>query len=128
MSGVRTALAALTLMLAVPATALAVPQLQVVTPLSSDYNVGDINAPSATVRLTEATASDTFVPVTSSDPTTVTVAGGGVTVPTAASSAPILITCIQQGAATLHASLGVENQDATVRCLTAGAPVVRLDS
>src|SRR5437588_10105988 len=122
MSGVRTALAALTLMLAVPATALAVPQLQVVTPLSSDYSVGDINAPSATVRLTEATASDTFVPVTSSEPTTVTVAGGGVTVPVAASSAPTLLTCIQQVAATVHASLGVDDQDAPGAWLHVGAP------
>jgi cysteine-rich repeat protein len=59
------------------------------------------------VQLSSAVASDTFVPVTSSDPSSLVVVGGGVTVPAGQSSAPILVDGVLQSAGvTLTATLG----------------------
>jgi cysteine-rich repeat protein len=59
------------------------------------------------VTLSNAPTTDTFVAVTSGDPTKLTVVGGGVTITAGTTSAPLLLNGIAQSASvTLSASLG----------------------
>ena len=58
-------------------------------------DVGTIPTP-LEVTLSSIVASQTFVPITSNDETSVTVAGGGVTVPAGSSSAPVVLSGLQQ--------------------------------
>lgn len=64
-----------------------------------------------TVRLTMPVATDTFIPITSSDDTKVTVTGGGVTIAAGATSAPILLSGLAQATSvTLTATLASQSQ------------------
>ena len=82
------------------------------SPAQSFAKLGQTGVPTypeaLSVQLSSAVASDTFVPVTSSDPTSLVVVGGGVTVPAGQSSAPILVDgLLQATSVTLSATLGV---------------------
>ena len=79
-----------------------------------------------TVQLSRVAAADTFVAVTPSDPASLTVQGGGVTVPAGHTSAPVLVDGLQGSpGVTLTATLGAWTQTASVRVLgTASAPTV----
>lgn len=96
-------------------------------PVSSDYHEGAASIPGPTVTVLEdggAVSSDTVVSVTSSD-AAVAVGGGGVTVPSGQTSADVQITCASQGSGTLTATLSTMSVTADVRCLAAGAPIMR---
>ncbi len=72
------------------------------------------------VRLTSAATADTFVAVTSADPLSLTVVGGGVTVLAGQSSAPLQLNGLQQAASvTLTATLDTKVATATVRVVGA---------
>jgi hypothetical protein len=72
------------------------------------------------VTLAGPSIGDTFVTVSSSDPTSVGVAGGGVTIPSGASSAPVFLDGLQQSpAVTLTASLMAVDLYADVRVVDA---------
>ena len=68
-----------------------------------------------TVNLTGPAAGDTFVAVVSGDPTTVTVSGGGATVPNGQTSGTFTMNALQVGGpVTLTADLGLEETTDTV--------------
>jgi hypothetical protein len=76
-----------------------------------------------TVQLTRAPTTATTVTITSSDPTALTVVGGGVTVAAGATSAPVLVTGIAPSVdVTLTATLGSDSLPAHVRVLGLEAP------
>jgi hypothetical protein len=82
------------------------------TDLTTDADIcqGVTDDPAGTVTLSSPVATDTFVAVTSGDATTITITGGGATVPAFSTSAAVLLNGIAQGGpVTLTASLnGVE--------------------
>src|SRR5689334_2926362 len=65
---------------------------------ASTLPVGSVDVPAATLHLTAAASADTFVSVVSSNAGAVMVTGGGVTVMSGQSSAPVLVTVIEAGA------------------------------
>ncbi len=69
-------------------------KLSAFSPALSYLDVGQTGAPTyptpLTVKLSSAVASDTFVAVTSSDPASLAVVGGGVTILAGQTSAPLL--------------------------------------
>src|SRR5262249_8079004 len=71
------------------------PTLNAFGPPLTFADLGQTGAPTyptpLTVQLNAAPANDTFVGITSSDPTSVTVTGGGVVIPAGQTSAPVLI-------------------------------------
>jgi cysteine-rich repeat protein len=71
-------------------------------PSPSFISVGQLASPTGptplTVQLNHAVATSTFVTVTSGDPTSLTVVGGGVTVPAGQASAPVLFNGLVQSA------------------------------
>ncbi len=100
------------------------PRLTVFNVPSSFTRVGDANAPTIptplAVQLTSAATADTFVAITSGDPTSLTIVGGGATVLTGQTSANVLVNGLLQSASvTLTASLGGVMQTATVRVVGA---------
>ncbi|MFT3766682.1 MAG: DUF4215 domain-containing protein [Minicystis sp.] len=99
-------------------------------PALSYTDVGQMGTPTfptaLTVQLSNAPATDTFVTVTSGDMNSLTVMGGGVTVPAGQTSAPVLVTGVAQAASvTLTAQLGTTMLTANVRVLGAAEqPVI----
>ncbi len=70
------------------------------------------------MQLSNAPAADTFVAITSGDPTSLTVVGGGVTVPAGQATAPVLVNGLAQSmSVTLTATLGAMMQTANVRVI-----------
>jgi len=99
------------------------PSLSAFGPALSYVRVGDTGSatfPTAlAVTLASATVSDTFVAITSSAPSSLTVVGGGVTVLAGQTGAQVLVNGIlQSSAVTLTATLGT-SLPATVRVLGA---------
>lgn len=73
-----------------------------------------------TVTLSNAPTTDTFVTVTSADPTSLTVVGGGVTIPAGATSAPVMLDGLVQAASVkLTATLATTTLEANVRVIGA---------
>jgi cysteine-rich repeat protein len=71
-----------------------------------------------TVKLSAPVATDTFVTVTSGDPTSLAVVGGGVTVPAGQTSAPVLLDGLKQAlSVTLTATYNLVSKTADVRVL-----------
>lgn len=90
------------------------PRIVGFSPALSYVDVGQSGVPTIptplTVQLARPATADTFVAVTSGDPASLTVVGGGVTVPAGTSSAPVLVDGLAQAAdvtltATLDATL-----------------------
>ena len=112
---------------------LGAPALAGFAPATSFVDVGQTGAPTVptplTVQLTNAPAADTFVAITSGDPTSLTVVGGGVTVLAGTTSAPVLVNGLAQSAGvTLTATLGASSLQASVRVVGAAEqPDRRLD-
>jgi hypothetical protein len=106
------------------------PSLAAFGPASSFLDVGQMMAstvPTAlTLTLSNAPSADTFVPVTSSSPSSLTIVDGGVSVPAGATSAPVLLNGLQQANdVTLSATLGVTTLMAHVRVIGASEqPVI----
>nr|HEX4314614.1 lamin tail domain-containing protein [Kofleriaceae bacterium] len=106
--------------------ALGPPSLSALAPGQSFIRVGDAAGPSfpagseLTVKLTSPAQGDTTVTVTSSDPS-VTIVGGGVTVPNGQTSAQVQLSgTTQLAAVTITAKLGTGTpQTATIRVLGA---------
>lgn len=69
-------------------------------------SVGQLDFPVGSVQLNRAPDSATFVPVTSSNESAVTVDGGGATVPAGQQSATVFADMVGEGEATLTATLG----------------------
>jgi large repetitive protein len=100
------------------------PVLDGFAPAQSFTDVGQVGTSTfptpLTVQLTSAPATDTFVAITSGDPTSLTVVGGGVTVLAGQTSAPVLVNGLAQSAGvTLTATLGAASLPASVRVLGA---------
>ena len=100
--------------------ALGDPVLVDLAPALSFVNVGDSGVATGPdtveVVLSHAVTADTFVAVTSSDDTSLTVVGGGVTVTAGTQRATVLVNGLQQAASvTLTASLDGNDQTAEVR-------------
>lgn len=71
-----------------------------------------------TSRLAVSVNTDTFVSINSSDPASLIVAGGGVTIPAGQTSAPVLVSGLAQTlAVTLTATLGTSSRTANVRVI-----------
>ncbi len=94
----------------------ATPQLasvEVAAPTALPEGANDV--PGATVQLTAAATADTFVTVTSGDPTALVVTGGGVTVPAAQTSASVVVSVLRADASvTLAVTLGTQTLEATL--------------
>lgn len=75
-----------------------------------------------TVTLSEAAPSDTYVMITSSDPSLLSVVNGGVTVPTGMTSATVLVYSYAVGTVTVTGFLGDTESTATIR-IVATIPV-----
>lgn len=93
-------------------------------PALSFADVNQVGAPTyptpLTVTVSGAAPSDTFVAITSSDPLSLTIPGGGVTIPAGSSSAPVLVDGLQKALlVTLTATLGTASLPANVRVLDA---------
>ena len=92
-------------------------------PANSAVGVGETNTttiPVLALTLTRAPASDTWVPITSADPTSLTVQGGGVTILAGQTTANVLVNGLAQSAGVmLSASLNSSTQQATVRVVGA---------
>jgi cysteine-rich repeat protein len=73
-----------------------------------------------TVSLSSPTGSDVFVAVTSSDPLSVDVVGGGVLIPAGQQTAPVLLDALAAGSVTLTASYLGTDLTADVEVLPAG--------
>jgi cysteine-rich repeat protein len=91
-------------------------------PALSYTDVGQMGTPTfptpLTVTLTNPPAADTFVAVTSGDPASLTVVGGGATVPAGQMTAPVLVNGLAQSpSVTLTAVLGGAQLDAAVRVI-----------
>ncbi len=94
------------------------------SPALSFTDVGQAGTPTIptplTVVLSNAPTANTFVGITSSDPTSLTVVGGGVTVPAGQTSAQVLVNGLAQSASvTLTASLPPTSLTAAVRVIGA---------
>ncbi len=81
------------------------------SPALSYTDVGQMGSPTIptplTVTISNAVATDTVVPITSSDAASLTVVGGGVTIPAGQTSAAVLVNGLGQSAdVTLTATLG----------------------
>ena len=93
-------------------------------PSPSFARVGQTGAPTIptplSVTLSNSVATDTFVMVMSSDPASLAVIGGGVTVPAGSTSAPVLVDGLAQSAGVmLTATLDMVSFDASVRVIDA---------
>ncbi len=100
------------------------PSIADLSPTPTYTRVGDTGVATfpvpLTVTLARAPSADTFVAITSTDTASLTVAGGGVTVPAGQVSAPVLVNGLAQAAdVTLNASLGSSTATAHVRVLGA---------
>lgn len=100
--------------------ALGDPVLVDLAPALSFVNVGDSGVATGPdtveVVLSHAVTADTFVAVTSSDVTSLTVVGGGVTIAAGTQRAEVLVNGLQQAASvTLTATLDANTQTADVR-------------
>jgi large repetitive protein len=100
------------------------PRLASFGPALSFADVGQMGAPThptaLTVSLASAAPSDTFIAVTSGDPTSLTVVGGGVTIKAGATGAQVLVNGLAQSAlVTLSAALGTDTLTAGVRVVGA---------
>lgn len=87
------------------------PRLVGFAPALSYVRVGTVGAATIpmplAVQIARATATPTMITVTSGDPTSLTVSGGGVTIPAGMLSAPVLVSGLAQAASvTLTATLG----------------------
>jgi len=81
----------------------------------STLPVGSVDVPAATLHLTAAASADTFVSAVSSSAASLMVTGGGVTVPSGQSSAPVLVTVIEAGASVpITFTLGTQTLQATI--------------
>lgn len=94
-------------------------------PASSFVDAGALGEPTGptplTVTLASAAPRDTFVAVTSGDPGSLTVVGGGVTVPAGETSWPVLVNGLASSpSVTLTAALGGVSLDAAVRVIGLG--------
>jgi cysteine-rich repeat protein len=94
-------------------------------PALSFADVGQVGAPTyptpLTVTLSSVASSATFVAVTSSDPASLTVAGGGVTILAGSASAPVLVDAhLQASSVTLTATFNGATLTSDVRVLVAG--------
>ena len=94
-------------------------------PAQTFVDVGQAAAPTfptpLTVQLSSAPTTDTFVAITSADPTSLTVVGGGVTVLAGQTSAPVLVNGLAQSSSvTLTATLAASSLPANVRVVGAG--------
>jgi large repetitive protein len=99
-------------------------KLSAFSPATSFLDVGQTGSPTyptaLTVKLSSAVAADTFVAITSSDPASLTVVGGGVTILAGQTSAPVLLDGLAQSAGvTLTATYNAVMLTATVRVLGA---------
>ena len=92
----------------------AAPAVDSITVSLSCFDAGQSNIPVATVRLTSPAAGDTFVSVDSSDLGVATVTGGGTTVPSGSDSAPVFVSTLSAGTATLTATLGTSQTTDTL--------------
>ncbi len=85
-------------------------QLESFEPSLGFLNVGDSNQPTfpdaLIVTLNAPAPTDTFISVLSQNENIVTVSGGGVTIPTGQSSAPLSLTALASGTISLTATLG----------------------
>ncbi|HEY3815770.1 MAG TPA: lamin tail domain-containing protein [Polyangiaceae bacterium] len=95
------------------------------SPGASFTDVGQSGTPTIptplTVQISNVVATDTVVTVTSDTPASLTVVGGGVTIPAGQTSAPVLVNGLAQAASvTLTATLGTVSLTATVRVVGAG--------
>jgi len=79
-----------------------------------------------TVSISSAVATDTFIGITSGDPASLTVVGGGVTIPAGQASGQVLVNGLLQSAGvTLTATLNATSLNATVRVIGAAEqPVI----
>ena len=99
-------------------------------PALSYTDVGQVGSPTfptpLTVQLSNAPSTDTFVTITPSDATSLTVVGGGVTVLAGQSSATVLVDGLKQASAvTLTATLDTTSMMADVRVIGAAElPVI----
>jgi cysteine-rich repeat protein len=92
------------------------------SPATAFAYVGQMAAPTipapVTVQLSSAVATDTFIAVTSSDVTALTVVGGGVTVVAGQTSAPVLVTGLKVApSVTLTATLNATQLTTAVQVL-----------
>jgi hypothetical protein len=71
-------------------------------------------------QIVEARTLAAFVTITSSDPSILTVTGGGVTIPSGSTSAPVLLSGISTGTVTLTATFGSVTVTATVNVVGPG--------
>ncbi|MFO0554971.1 MAG: thrombospondin type 3 repeat-containing protein [Polyangiaceae bacterium] len=95
------------------------------SPTLSYLDLGDSGVPTyptaLTVTLNGTAAMDTFVPIVSSDPTTVTVQNGGVTVLAGQTNATVFLSGLTVGSSTLTATLGA-SLNATVQVVDPAQP------
>ncbi len=94
-------------------------------PTPTFVTAGQTNVPTVptplTVTMNTPVATDTFVAITSGDPTSLTVVGGGVTILAGQTSAPVRVNgLVQSAAVTLTATFNTQMLTATVRVLGAG--------
>jgi cysteine-rich repeat protein len=107
------------------------PILSGLSPALSYTDVGQAGTPTfptpLTVRLSNSAGSDTFVTITSSDPASLTVVGGGVNVLAGQTTAEVLVNGLAQSpSVTLTATLGAQILTANVRVLgPAELPVIQ---
>jgi hypothetical protein len=91
-------------------------------PATAFVREGQLGTPTIPVPLTVTLAriqtTNTVVAITSSDPS-VTVVGGGVTIPAGMTSAPVLVNGVSAGTATLTATLATEMATSSVRVIAA---------
>lgn len=81
-----------------------------------------------TVTLLPAPVSDTFITVTSSDPSSLTIVDDGVTIPAGISTAPVIVSGVMQSpSVSVTATLGVNSESANIRVIGA-AEVPQLSS
>jgi hypothetical protein len=104
--------------------AIGAPVITSFAPALSYVDVGQMGVPTIptplTVTLSSAPATDTFVTITSGDPTSLTIVGGGVTIAAGTTSAPVLVNGLGQSpSVTLTATLGASMLGAQVRVLGA---------
>lgn len=93
-------------------------------PAQTFTDVGQASSPTfptpLTVQLSSAPATDTFIAITSSDETALTVVGGGVTILAGQTTATVLVNGVAQSAnVTLTATMGAQTLQANVRVIGA---------
>jgi hypothetical protein len=83
-----------------------------------DSSLNPIEANYLTVTLSAAAPSDTYVMITSSDPSLLSVVGGGVTVPTGMTSAQVLVYSYALGTVTVTGFLEATARTATIHIVS----------